>query len=335
MASEFVCPPFVPHPLLPSGHLQTLIAGYLPADCNTPHTKLHRVPISDVCAIALHEDVPATWKAGDRVTMLVHGLGGTARSGYMRRAAVKLTRRGVRTFRLELRGVGKGATWSNGSYNAGQSADVAAAIEFIAELCPNAPLSLVGFSLAGNIVLKLAGELGSNRCGNLVSVMAVCPPVDLSAASDQLGLPSNRFYDRYFANTLVKSVRERIKLRPDVSPPPNPSPRTLREFDARYTAIVGGYGSLENYYRTASAAALIANIHLPTLILAALDDPLIPSTPIRSRPLPKSVQLLMTEHGGHLGFFGKLEIERDHRWLDWRVVDWIMSRGAIQKVNDQ
>ena len=142
-------------------------------------------------------------------------------------------------------------------------------------------MTLVGFSLGGNIALKLAGELGDRPCADLDSVMAVCPPADLSACSRQIQLPRNRLYDRYFVKLLLKQLASRQRALPDAHEGAFSSvPRTLWEFDNGFTAVVCGFGTADNYYLQASSLPLLSQVRLPTLILASRDDPMIPPEPL-------------------------------------------------------
>jgi predicted alpha/beta-fold hydrolase len=260
---------------------------------------------------------------------LIHGLAGCHTSGYMQRIADKLNRRGVRAFRMDLRGCGAGGHLARLPYHSGRSEDAAAALAELARLAPGSPVTLVGFSLGGNITLKLAGELGQRPCGGLDSVMAVCPPVDLAACSRQIQRRANRIYDRYFVRLLVAQIDQRQRL---VAEAPAPAwqrpPRTLWEFDHGFTAVVCGFGTADNYYAQASSLPLLPQIRLPTLILAAADDPMIPPQPLAGAPLPPAVRLHMSAHGGHLGFVGRRGRDADRRWMDWRVVDWVMAAGS-------
>lgn len=320
-------PPFKPHALLPGGHAQTLAGVYLPG--RLPKDAAHRrvVTLRDGDRIVLHDDCPAGWQPHGRSVLLIHGLAGSHESGYMRRIAHKLTARGVRAFRMDLRGCGAGVGLARLPYHSGRSEDAADALDAIARWLPHSPTTLAGFSLGANITLKLLGEISQEKCGNLESAVAVCPPVDLAACSREISRRSNRVYDRFFVNLLVKQIDvARSLTRPASAPALTRRPRTLWEFDNEFTAVVCGFGTAENYYRTASSAQWIPRIRIPTLILAARDDPMIPSRAIESLDLPAAVRLHMSDRGGHLGFVGQGGIDPDRRWMDWRVIQWVLAQ---------
>jgi predicted alpha/beta-fold hydrolase len=328
-------PPFRPHALLRGAHAQTLAGVYLPSRVPEYRAAHHEVPLADGDRVVLHDDCPRGWGPGDRVALLIHGLAGCYESGYMQRIAHKLAQRGVRAVRMDLRGCGAGVRLARLPYHSGRSEDAAAALETLERLAPRSPVTLVGFSLGGNIALKLAGELGDQRCGGLDSVIAVCPPVDLAACSRQIQKRPNQFYDRYFVRLLRQQVAGRARLVPDAAVLERGArPRTLWEFDNVYTSVVCGFGTADGYYAQASSLPLLSRIRLPAVVLASRDDPLIPPDALQNARLPAAVRLHLTEHGGHLGFVGRAGVDPDRRWMDWRVVDWVLAAGraAAQRV---
>lgn len=319
-------PPFHPHPLLRGPHAQTIAGTMFPGRGFEYRAGEHTLTLSDGDQVILHEDRPDRWTPGDRVAVLVHGLAGCHQSGYMRRIAGKLEQRGVRVFRFDLRGAGAGFLLARAPYHSGRSEDTREVIAWVAQNCPGSEIALIGFSLGGNIVLKLAGEVGSQPPAGLSAVVSVCPPVDLMASIEEFSRPRNRIYDRHFCKLLWKAIQRRARQVPGAVQVEFPRiPRRLWEIDEWYTAPVCGFGTAENYYRQCSSAGLLAQITLPTLILAAADDPLIPIAPLERAAKSNSIELCITSRGGHLGFISSGGREPDRRWMDWRVVDWVTS----------
>jgi predicted alpha/beta-fold hydrolase len=319
-------PDFLPHPFLPGGHLQTLAAYLLPESLPIYAAKQHLVALPDGDRIVLHDDCPSAWQAGDRTALMIHGLAGCHISPYMVRLASRLNALGVRTFRMDLRGCGAGLSLARLPYHSGRSEDAAAALEEIAKLCPQSPTALIGFSLGGNISLKLLGESAAAPPGNLVCGVAVCPPVDLAVCVASLRRPLNRGYDRYFARMLVKALNERRRAMPDAAMVSFArKPRGIYDFDDAFTAPVCGFGTADNYYRQASSAPLLSRLALPTFILAAADDPMVPAEPLRQARLSSSIHVHLARNGGHLGFLSRRGPDPDRRWMDWRIVEWVMS----------
>ena len=357
MSAEFLeFPPFRPHALVPGGHLQTILGSYLPSPPIPPGTE-HHVPLPDGDHIALHDDgdsliaggKPASGVSGDderltrvdpehprrplasgycgsSVVILLHGLGGCHQSTYMQRCSAKLRAAGVRVFRMDLRGCGAGIKLARHPIHAGRSEDAAAALDYVSRLCPGAPIHLVGFSMGANIVLKLAGELGPAAPPHLASVMAVGPPIDLVECSKNMQRGWNRYYDRRFVRNLVRYIDRRNQVRPDAhSRPLLPRPQRLIDFDAMFTAPLSGFADTDDYYAQASSARLLSRIAVPTLIVTAASDPIVPVAPFERAAYSPTTQLVITPCGGHLGYVAAKTSDPDHRWLDWRVVEWVTA----------
>lgn len=321
-------PPFRPHPFVRGGHLQTIVGCYLPCHVDLRGTRQHYVGLPDGDAIALHDDGPHN---ADSVALLVHGLGGCAQSGYMLRCSAKLRARGVRVFRMDLRGCGAGLALARQTLHAGRSEDAAAAFGYVSDQCPGAAVHLVGFSMGANIILKLVGELGEGAPPHLASVVAVSPPIDLVACSRSIQRGFGRFYDRRFVRSLVRQVCRRSEIVADaVTRPLDPRPRRLLDFDRQFTAPLSGFADVNDYYTRASSGPLLANITRPTLIIAAASDPIVPIEPFERASYSATTQLVVTPCGGHLGFVGASGDDLDRRWLDWRVVEWVC--GARSRV---
>lgn len=318
---------FHPHPLVRGGHLQTLCGFYLPAVVLPERAERHHVVLDDRDTLVLHDDWPESWRDGGPTAMLIHGLAGCHRSAYLQRIAAKLVARGVRTFRMDMRGCGAGEGLARGPTHCGRSGDAAAALERIAQLCPDSPTVLVGFSLGGAIALNLVAELGDARCGNLAAVLAVCPPVDLPANSIHFERWIARLYDHFFARRLWRQVLRRAERFPDARPVDlSRRPRRLRQVDEWVTAPLGGFASADEYYRLASAGPKLTRVEVPTVILAAEDDPVVPAELLRRFDTSATVRIVITPSGGHLGYIGRPNGDPDYRWLDWRVVDWVTGR---------
>jgi predicted alpha/beta-fold hydrolase len=333
-------PRFQPHPLVRGGHLQTLAGVYLGGASRPYRAVQHHVAVSDDDRVVLHDDVPSGWRPGGRTALLLHGLSGCYTSRYMERIAGKLNDAGIRTFRNDLRGCGAGATLARLPYHSGRSEDAAAALQFIATLCPGSPTTIIGFSLGANVTLKLLGELGHGRCGGLDSAVAVCPPVDLMACSRNLSRWSNKIYDDHFVRNLWRAARGRCGANGSASHAhgkgtngtsqfrlPNRRPARLYEFDDVYTAPISGFRDASDYYRRCSSGKFVPGIRVPTLVIAAADDPMIPAALFEHIVWPSNIRFHMAGGGGHLGFIGRRGGDPDCRWMDWRVVEWITALG--------
>jgi uncharacterized protein len=314
---------FRPLPFLSNPHVQTLLAHLIPGPRRTIPTKLRTIALPDGDRLAVHDSTPAEWRGHDGAVLLVHGLSGSHQSGYMIRLARHFLRHGVRVLRMDLRGVGAGATLARRTYHAGRSEDLRAVADDLQSAHGNCPLVLVGMSLGGNLVLKLAGEAEQNPLLGLHAVAAVAPPVDMVACSAMLA--RRRFYDAYFARQLVWQVRQHQRHFPDVVVPRFPRRLTMWQFDDLCTAPRWGFADALDYYRRASALPLLKYIQAPTLIVTARDDPFIAVEPFEQLATHPQMEVHIARHGGHLGFLGR-DGAGGFRWAEHRVAAWVLRR---------
>lgn len=328
-------PPFEPHPWLRGGHAQTVAGRYLPGNRRGLRAVYHEVDAGDGDRLTLLDSVPSTWSAGDPVALLVHGLGGCARAGYVARLARRLYRASWRVVRMNLRGVGSGFGLARGIYHAGRTEDVRRVAGWAITRAPGSCLSLVGFSLGANLVLKLAAEAIDAPLPGLESVVAANPPLDLLACCRHLQRPENRLYDRNFVNGLKRQVARLHACFPDLPPVDLARVTSLYEFDDVYTAPRNGFSGAEEYYARSSAGPLLSRIRAAGLVVHAEDDPFIPAETVRSAEFPPQVRCEMVSHGGHLGYISRRSWAGDHRWLDARLTAWLVSRGRVRRVDSR
>lgn len=317
--------PFRPHPLLRNGHLQTLFC-LLNRRRTNPFTATagHEVPVSHGDSIYVHEDCPNGWQPGDPVTLLVHGLGGSHRSSYITRIACKLFIANVRTYRMDMRISGAAAGRSRKSYHAGLTDDLMAALALVRKESSRSPVTVIGFSLGGNLLLKMLGDLGGRATEYLDSAIAVCPPLDLGEAVKSLRGGLRRIYDRHFVRMLMRQL-ERNAERMGEPWSFQQMPVSLYDFDQKHTAPTWGFASAEEYYARSSCGPHLVNIECPTIILAARDDPMIPTHQYEQTPMSDRVQPVLTRHGGHVGFIAARGDDPDRHWMDWRIIEWVQS----------
>lgn len=325
---------FLPHPLLRSSHLQTVIAAYWSGAAMAYSAQPHVVLLDDGDQMVIHDDCPGCWVPGDRVVVMVHGLGGSHLSGYLVRISAKLKQRGYRTFRVDLRGCGAGGRLAKRPFHAGCSEDIDAVMRFVAKLCPQSPTTLMGFSMGGNIVLKLAGEYGNTPTAGLDSVVAVAPPIDLKYCCNNMSRGVNRLYDRDFVRRLVAHVRRRQAIFPELVPFEFPRRlNSIHEFDTIFTAPRCGFESVDDYYHRASSGPLLAKIQVPAFILAAADDSVVPVDIYSRHAVSSGTEVQITANGGHLGFLTRRKVVPDRRWMDQRVVSWVEDFSQRTAIN--
>jgi predicted alpha/beta-fold hydrolase len=228
---------------------------------------------------------------------------------------------------MDLRGVGAGEKLAQRTYHGGCSDDVRAAANFFQQENPNAPLILLGMSLGGNIVLKLAGEAAAKPLTGLHAVAALAPPIDMVACAHMIAQPRNHLYEQYFVRHLKDQVRRNRRHNPRLTRLRFPRHLTMRLFDELVTAPSWGFADAMDYYRVASALPVVGRISVPAFMLTARDDPFIAVESFESlRPGP-ATEVHIIERGGHLGFLGR-DGAGGFRWAEQRLVDWITKVGA-------
>jgi hypothetical protein len=317
---------FHPHPWSVGGHRQTLL-GYW-------RRRFLRwtLPAEDLVVEAAEDArllLRATWQEGPRearpVLVLVHGLGGCDSSSYNLATGLHAYERGWHVVRVNLRGAGDGLGLCARLYNAGLDDDLVAALRCVAAFTPR--MAVAGFSLGGNLTLLALARRDEALPQGLLAAAVVSPPLDLSGCADALERPGNRLYRHDYLRNLRRLYRERQGLRPDLYEAGRERGcRTIRAYDAAITAPYGGYASAEDYYARSSCGPLLASVRRRALILAALDDPLIPAETVERWPLPASglVHREMLATGGHVGFVAPTRAPGCF-WAAAKVLDFLES----------
>lgn len=315
--------PFEPFPFLNNPHYQTIINSTVNFFFE-PSSTQKLIPLADGDKISLEITTPAEWKPTDSTVVLVHGLCGSHKGTNLIRMARKLAPLGVKVVRFNMRGCGSGRGLAKQIYHSGSSGDVFEAIKVLKKEFPDSPIILVGFSLGGNVVLKMAGELGSLAPSFLKGVIAVSPPVDLYSSILMIGHEDNDMYERYFYKLLRSDVmyRHRKFKLPKIDLPKD---LKLYEFDQLYVAPFCGFKDVHDYYSRCSAINFVEYIDLPCKILVAEDDPIVSSSALDHCKLSSQVNVFKTKKGGHMGYLGNPRDEKGFHWLDSLLVDWIFD----------
>lgn len=317
-------PLFRPLAFLSNPHIQTVIGHFTGSSTDRLRAKASLIRLADGDAVGLHENTPAGWRTGDDCVLLLHGLGGSHRSKYLLRVARRMLELGYRVYRIDLRGAGATAPHCERLYTAACSDDIRTAFEAIHQQNPTSRIFLAGFSLGGNIALKLAAEAAREPLPGLAAVASVAAPIDLIRCSELiLRYP---LYDRFYVRHLIRQVDSHALHRPHLITPKWPRKMTLRIFDELYTAPRNGYENALAYYQKASSFPLISDIQVPAFLLTARDDPFVawePYTELSPRP---NMEVHIVNGGGHLGFLAP-DGRGGIRWAETQVVDWIVKQS--------
>lgn len=315
---------FRPHPLIRGGQLQTMIAYLYHGAKPLVRDALISLPVSEHDALQLEVNHPPGASPQTPTVYLLHGLGGNAESAYKLRIAAKLLQNGFRTVRHNHRGCGRDTIRARSIYHSGSVDDVLAGVRALAERWPESPLFVVGFSLSGTILLNMLGtrQQALAELPQFKGALSVCAPLDLHASSRALCHWSNRHYDIFYTNTLVRRLLQ-LGIIDSTLVETQLKKKNLRQFDEVVTAPLGGFASLDHYYDSCSPSRTLSRITLPTVILAAADDPIVPLSSVQNTLLSPFTRLSLQSSGGHIGFVSRsLTQFGDRRWLDAWVVRW-------------
>lgn len=259
---------------------------------------------------------------------IIHGLEGSSESGYMRSLAARAFAAGFNVLRLNQRNCGGTERLTVTLYNSGLSADFRAVLFELIERDRLKQIFFTGFSMGGNLVLKLAGELGPAAPPELLGICAVCPTLDLAACVDAIERPENRIYQWHFVRQLKSRMRRKAKLFPgQFELKGMDHVRTVREFDEAITAPCCGYLNAADYYERASALRVMNRIAVPALILTSRDDPVVPSESFDAQEITQNrqIRVAMTQHGGHCAFISRFRgVER--YWAEARILEFCVAR---------
>jgi uncharacterized protein len=316
---DFIAEPFVPRRFLRNGHLQTIVGNFLPREDHLPAASLELVEVSPASETQIATQVlcKCHWQPGEvrarrPTAILVHGLEGSADSQYVVGNANKLWRAGANVIRMNMRNCGGRdyamAKLSPTLYHSGLSGDVGAVMRHFLERERLESIALIGYSMGGNLVLKLVGELGPSAPRALRAVVGVSPAIDLGPSAMALHRPENRIYERRFLRALIRRYRHKVRLFPQAYDANRVvGIGSLRDFDDRITAFYSGFDSAEDYYFRASAARVVDRIAVPALILHSLDDPFVTITAetlakVEANP---HITLLQPKYGGHCAFLAR------------------------------
>ena len=266
--------------------------------------------------------------------IVIHGLEGSSESLYMMGIAEKGLAAGMNVVRMNQRNCGGTDGLAPTLYHSGLSNDIAAVARTLTEQGKISQFALAGFSMGGNLVLKLAGEWGAGAPPGFRGVAAVCPAVDLAVSADALHLPTNRLYEKYFLWNLRRRMRAKARQFPGVFDAARlRGLKSLRDFDDKITAYYCGFRGADDYYARASASNLLHRIVAPAFILHAANDPFIRITPeTRQKILANPhITFVETADGGHCSFLARRD-GYDGHWAERQIIEFLRGIGKTNSM---
>jgi len=327
--------PFVPadyRPRFTGGHWQTLFAW-------AKSRPLPRLP----APVPRHFDTAADarvlahchWHpepASHPTIILLHGLEGSSTVHYMRGMADKAWGAGWNVLRLNQRNCGGTEALSRGLYHSGLTHDPLFVMRELIDADRLPAIAIAGYSLGGNVALKLAGDLGDAAPPQLRAVCAVSPTMDLAVCVRAIERRANFPYQWNFVRNLKERMRRKAALFPeDFAVEPLGRIWTVRQFDEAYTAPYYGFADATDYYHRASAMRAIDRIRVPTLIITAENDPFVPPEPFRDPAVTNNpyITTVVTREGGHCAFVEQTERDYDGYWAEREVVRFATAATSM------
>lgn len=316
--------PFLPHPRLRNGHLMTIYAWARPR-------RFPRLPPPTPRYFDVAEDARVLahchWQAdppGAATLLCLHGLEGSSSAHYMCGLADKAYAAGFNVVLLNQRNCGGTEALAASLYHSGLTSDPRAVIEELRTLDRLPAIAVAGYSLGGNLALKLAGEYGDGAPSELLGVAAVSPIIEIGDCVRALERPANVLYEWNFVWNLRARIRRKDRAWPGKYAIENLSRvRSVRSFDDVFTAPHFGFKDADDYYHRASAMRVVDRVRVPALIVAAKDDPFVPWEPFCNPRVAANPQITveLSDHGGHCAFVGQNGHE-DGYWAERRVIDF-------------
>lgn len=329
---------FSPPPWLTNGHAMTIYAWAKPRRFpRLPAAQPRYFDVADAARVLAE----CHWQPEPRASatlLCLHGLEGSSTAHYMRGLADKAFAAGFNVVLLNQRNCGGTESLSAGLYHSGLTSDPLAVMKELIALDRLPAIVVAGYSLGGNLALKLAGELGATAPRELLGVAAVSPIIEVGACVRELERRSNLLYEWNFVRNLKSRMRRKHRTWPGRFPIERLAEvRTVRSFDECFTAPHFGFRDADDYYHRASAMRVADRIAVPALIVAAKDDPFVPWGPFHDPRIANNphIQLELTEHGGHCAFVSR-NGAGDGYWAEWRVTEFAKAlRAVASQMRDQ
>ncbi|QFT54770.1 hydrolase [Microbulbifer sp. THAF38] len=261
------------------------------------------------------------------LVLILHGLAGSVASPYVQGMMDSLLSHRYQVAVMHFRGCGGVPNRLPRAYHSGDSEDPRWMVEQLRGELPATPIMVVGYSLGGNVLLKMLGEDGS--CSPVAAAVAISSPMDLHACSRKINTGLSKLYQRHLLSCLRLTLKKKAEDPCIAAALPNVEDATFfanfRCFDDTFTAPLHGFRDADDYYTRASSKHLLREIGVPTMIINSVDDPFVcPSAIPEKKEVSSMVQLEVTLQGGHVGFVSG-SLWRPNYWLEHKVPKFLDS----------
>jgi predicted alpha/beta-fold hydrolase len=262
------------------------------------------------------------------LALLIHGLEGSSNSKYVLSTTQYLNKQNIDVVVFNLRGCSGELNLKLKAYHSGETSDLDFVLKFLTKNFEYQKISIVGFSLGGNMSLKYLAEKKENCPAIINSVVSVSPPCDLKGSSKELGKKSNIIYMKRFLKTLTQKVLEKSKRFPNnkMNIEGIMASKNFADFDNLFTAPSYGFKDANDYWFKASSLYGLTDIKTPTYLITAMNDPFLSESCI-PYGIAKNHQYLSLEvpkYGGHIGFIQSFNSNKN-LWLEKKIANFIQK----------
>lgn len=317
---------FEPAWWVPGGHAQTLWGKFFRPRPALPATR-ERWDTPDGDFIDVYR---LAGRAGAPRLLFLHGLEGTIRSHYVAGFFAEASRRGWAADLLIFRGCGDEPNQGRRFYHSGETGDLAFVFDRVRAKEPYTTIFLAGVSLGGNVLLKFLGERGATLPPQVRAAAAISVPFDLERGCRHISHGFAKVYDRHFLKTLRQKALAKLERYPELFERSElERAESIYDFDDAVTAPVHGFADAHDYYSKSSSLGFLDRVHVPTLLLSAVDDPFLPSDVLdQVREVASRNRALTLEfpaHGGHVGFVSGRVPWNPFYYAEWRVCEFLAT----------
>ena len=328
---------FKPAWWLNNAHLQTLYPALTRKTPTPPGLRRERLITPD------KDFIDIDWCGVGRkpLVILLHGLTGSSQSSYIKGLQLALSAQGLRSVTLNFRGCSGEYNRSARCYHSGETEDLHFLYQTLRRREPDTPIAAVGFSLGGNVLLKWLGEQGHHL--SLFAAVAVSVPYVLSVCATKLDAGFSRIYrknllrelkdyvlakQRHLEQLGEHSEAGRIEQLGDLS-----SIQSFWQYDDRVVARLHDFKDVHDYYQRSSSRQFLKSITVPTLLIQAVDDPFMTAAVLPGlAELSSSIQLEITQGGGHVGFVAGATPFKPDYWLDQRIPEFLLANLPVRPI---
>jgi len=310
---------------LSNSHLQTLLPTFLHSKNNKHfYQQTFELDDGDFLDLAWTEKP----KNNKPIILVFHGLEGSINSPYAKSIMPVLKKQGWIGLLMHFRGCSGRPNNLPRSYHSGETEDAKTLINWLKDSYPQAPLAAIGFSLGGNMLLKLQGELSDSS--PFKAAVSVCAPLVLASCAKRLDSGFSKIYQNHLINRMKKNLlikAEKFDYKKLINLDENKISqlRNFWQFDDLVTAPLHGFKNVDDYYSKSSSRQYLQNIQKPTLIIQTLDDPFMTADVIPDESeLSEQTQLELSESGGHIGFISG-NLFKPVFWLEQRIPEYLLK----------